>query len=195
MRAFLKSCVDVVVRRRRFFVVLNLIFLWTVFASALFASFFVPPPFENEGLKGVPFLVSSNDWFAMIFVIFLFNLCLSAFAIVTLPGFVLFFLSGTMLVYRGVIWGLLLAFMPADFFVLVLPTLLLEAEAYVLAGVAGTVLGLSWLMPKRVYGNEIVSRRQALRMALKETLFVYFIVTLILFSAAVVETATIYLFI
>jgi len=61
----------------------------------------------------------------------------------------------------------------------------------VLAGVAGVVLGLSWLKPGWV-GWGGVSRWESLRRALGECGWLYVWVVLLLLAAAVIETLTIY---
>jgi hypothetical protein len=122
--------------------------------------------------------------------IFVWNLVLSAFVFVTLPGFVFFPVSGGMLVYRGFLWGVLLRYEPTLLFLVVLPTLVLEGEGYVLAAVGGTVAGVSWVQPKWVYKEEGVTRGQAFWRALGECWKLYAFVVIILLVAAVVETAT-----
>lgn len=193
MRVFLRTCVNDISRRKRFLAVLNLLFFWTVFAFALASYFLVTPPPYEAGVGWTPEFLFGDSWLLMVLGIFLFNLVLSAFIIVTLPGLVFFVLSPALLMYRAMIWGELLAFTPAVQFVAALPTLILEAEAYVLAAMAGTVLGLSWLKPEWGYRGERLSRREALKRAFKETWHVYFFVALILFAAAIVETVTIFL--
>lgn len=190
MRALLRYCLDVIRGRLWLFAVLNLLFFWSVFAAALATFLLVPPTPYGEELKGTLWFITWDNWVLMILEIFFFNLVLSAFIVVSLPGLVFFVLSPVLLLFRAVVWGGLLAFTSASQFVVALPTLILEAEAYVLAAVAGTVLGLSWLKPERIYGGGGFSRREALKAAFKEALHVYFLVAVILFFAAVVETAT-----
>lgn len=195
MKAFLRTCMDVVCRRKRLLAALNLLFFWTVFAAALATSFLVtPPPYEGMVSETWRF-VFGDHWFFMALGIFLSNLVLSALIMVTLPGLVFFLLSPALLLFRAAVWGQLLAFTSTLQFIVALPTLILEAEAYVLAAVAGTDLGLSWLKPERVYEGEgeRLSRREALKTAFKEVSYVYILVAVILFFAAIVETATLLL--
>jgi uncharacterized membrane protein SpoIIM required for sporulation len=63
----------------------------------------------------------------------------------------------------------------------------------VVAGVAGINLGLSWLKPSWAHKKEVSSRLEAFKMALKECGYLYILVAMLLFAAAIVETATIYL--
>lgn len=192
MKAFLKGCWDVAVRRKRLLVVLNLLVFWSVFAAALLTSFFVVPPLYEEVASEISPFLFKDDWFLTGLGIFLSNLVLSAFIMVTLSGLVFFVLSPVLLLYRAAVWGQLLAFTPPLQFVVALPTLILEAEAYVLAGIAGVDLGLSWLRPRLVYGGEILSRGEALKKAFREVWQVYFFVVLFLLVAAVVETLTLF---
>jgi uncharacterized membrane protein SpoIIM required for sporulation len=129
----------------------------------------------------------------MIFGIFVFNFVLSAIIVVTLPGIVFFPLSAGFLLFRAVLWGLLLYGLPNWLFLAVLPTLVLEGEAYVFAGVAGAVVGVSWVRPKILYREGNLSGVEAFKKALRECLRLYFFVAVLLFVAAIVETATIIL--
>jgi hypothetical protein len=127
----------------------------------------------------------------MMLGIFVFNLALSSFLFITLPGFLFFPLSGGLLVYRALLWGLVLDSLPVNVFVASLPTVLLEGEAYVCAALAGTVVGASWAMPEWAYKGLKTSRFDALKTGLKECLTIYVAVAVVLFVAAVVETLTI----
>lgn len=75
-------------------------------------------------------------------------------------------------------------------FLVSIPTLILEGEAYALAAVAGTIVGASWLMPKRLYRQEDITRTQAFREALKESLRLYVLVIVLLLVAATAEAVT-----
>ncbi|MEM3697934.1 MAG: hypothetical protein QXQ94_10665 [Candidatus Bathyarchaeia archaeon] len=88
-----------------------------------------------------------------LFVVFLFNLAVAAFVVITLPGFVFFPLSAVSLLFRAFLWGLLVYAMPNSLFLFALPVIFLEGEAYVIAALAGTVVGFSWLNPRRAYGG------------------------------------------
>jgi len=187
---FFKSCLNVVLKRDAVFAVMNAFCFGSVFVAVLWAQFQFPVACEGVPVENVEFLVS-GDWLIMIFGIFLVNLVLSSFVVVTLPGLVFFPLSAAALVYRGFSWGVLLSQLPTPQFLVVLPTLVLEGEGYVVASVAGIVLGLSWLKPSWVFKGEKLSRREAFRRALGECLRIYILVAMILFVAAIVETFTI----
>ena len=116
---------------------------------------------------------------------------LSAFVAVTLPGIVFFPLSSAFLIVRAVLWGLLLYPLPSWLFLAVLPVLILEGEAYVIAAVAGTVAGLSWVKPGWMSRGAELSRWEALKTALEEGIHLYKAVVALLFVAAIVETVTI----
>jgi len=74
-----------------------------------------------------------------------------------------------------------------------MPTLVIEGEGHTLAALAGINLGLSWLKPKWAYKGEGLSRSEAVRRALKDCMYTYVLVAILLFVAAVVEAATIFL--
>jgi hypothetical protein len=112
----------------------------------------------------------------------------SAFVVVTVPGILFFPFSAAALAFRAILWGLLLYPLPSDYFLAALPTLILEGEAYVLAATAGTVTGFSWLKPETGF-----SRWEALKKGLKECAQLYIPVSLLLFIAAIVESATLFL--
>jgi len=131
----------------------------------------------------------------MILGIFAFNLALSSFVFVTLPGIAFFPLSAGFLSYRGFLWGLLLYMSPTLLFVASLPTIILEGEAYVLAAMAGSVVGASWIKPNLAYQESGLSRLEAFKKSLKECVKAYALVATLLFISAIVETMTILLFI
>jgi len=176
--------------RGRWLAVMNLALFSCVFVVALASEFLLPGSlyyFTNPNFFQT--LYCGN--FALIVLsIFLNNLVLSSFVLVTLPGLAFFPLSTGLLVYKGVIWGVLLHYQPTTVFLAALPTLVLEGEAYALAAVAGTVTGASWLLPKKVYHDEDITRGEAFRKALRESLGIYVVVVVLLFVAAVVETTT-----
>jgi hypothetical protein len=129
--------------------------------------------------------------FLLFGVIFVFNLVLSGFVFVTLSGLVFFVLSPILLGFRALLWGVLLNGLSTSRFVAVLPTVVLEGEGYVFAGLAGLLLGLSWLKPEWAYRGEVLTRSQALKRALKDSVYVYVLVALFLVLGALVETLTI----
>lgn len=178
--------------RWKLFALLNLLFFSCVLIAALLASFLFSPSLYSGSSLAVPEVFLGN-WFVMILGIFFFNVVVSAFVVVTLPGFVFFPLSAAFLVYRAVLWGLLLCGLPTWLFLVVLPTLFLEGEAYVFAAAVGTVVGFSWLKPDTIYRGEALGRVGAFKKALKECLKVYVFVIVLLLVAAVVETATLIL--
>jgi len=177
--------------RWKVFALFNLLFFGSVLAVVFLAEFMFPSPLYGVWSPNVPGVFLVGSWPVMVFGIFLFNLCVSAFAVVTLPGMVFFPLSTFFLLFRAVLWGLLLYALPVWPFVSVLPTVVLEGEAYVFAAVVGTVVGVSWVKPTWLFRDEGLSRVDALKRALKEGLKGYVFVAVLLFLAAVVETATI----
>jgi hypothetical protein len=144
---FLSGGFSVISRRAWWLVVLNWLFFGFVlvgsFLSGLtsFGPFYSLPASEaSQSYQGSPILL-----FGFLFV---FNLVVSGFVVVTLTGLGFFALSPIFLCYRGLLWGALLAGSPRSSFLFVLPTIVLEGEGYVFAALAGVLMGLSWLNPE-----------------------------------------------
>jgi hypothetical protein len=173
---------------------MNFIFFPSVVIGATVAQYI----FYNEVYfvqsTPIPGFTLENGWAPLLLNIFISNLVFSAVIFVTLPGFVFFPLPAGVLVFRAVLWGSFVYSLPLGDFLATLPTLSLEGEGYVLAAVAGTVAGASWVRPDLVYGKEHLGRGEALRMSMKECLRIYFLLVLVFFAAAIVETATIVFF-
>jgi len=184
----LKNCLGPFLLRWKLVAFLNVLFFGTVLGAVLGAQLLFPPPLfsgANASLLPWPF---SNIGPLVFFYIFAFNLVVSAFVVVTVPGILFFPFSAAALAFRAILWGLLLYPLPSDYFLAALPTLILEGEAYVLAATAGTVTGFSWLKPETGF-----SRWEALKKGLKECAQLYIPVSLLLFIAAIVESATLFL--
>jgi len=190
---FFNSCLLVVSRRGLVLALMNAVYFGSVFVGALMAQFWFPPSYEGSLEVSGIFPV---EWglHAVVLSVFLFNLLLTAFLFTTLSGLVFFVLPMAVLVWRAVVWGFLLSGLPTPLFLIALPTFVLEGEGYVIASVAGIVLGLSWLKPKLVYIEEDLSRLEAFKRAVNEAGRIYVLVAVILFVAAVVETMTLFLF-
>jgi len=139
---------------------------------------------------GEIFPVEAGDALLTVVVIFIFNLVLSGFVLVTLTGLGFFGVPLFFLCFRAFLWGTLLSGLSTPMFLAVLPTLILEGEGYVFAALAGVNLGLSWIRPRWAYEEEKLSRFEAVKKALRDCLRIYVLVTLILFVASVVETIT-----
>lgn len=170
-------------------VLLNAAFFGGILVVVLVSGFLFPSlPYEGLSL---PFQQMTDAGFPLLFVsIFVMNLVLSAFFVVTLSGLVFFPLSTGFLVYRATLWGLLLHSQPTWVCMVALPTIVLEGEGYVLAAVAGTVLGVSWVKPRWIYGGWSLGRKKSLRKAVGECLRMYVLVALFLLVAAAVESTT-----
>jgi hypothetical protein len=183
-------CLNVLSARWKFIAFMNLIFFGCAFGVAS-ASEFLPPPAPYLGLSNAFHEMLSGSGFPLLLLsIFLSNLVLSSFIVVSVPGIVFFPLSTVFLVYRGIIWGLLLHQLPTWVVLAAMPTIVLEGSGYSLAAVAGTLAGVSWIKPNWVYAEENLTRNQAFRRALKECLVLYAFVGMILLFAAGVEAAT-----
>ena len=185
------SCWAAISENGEFVAFMNLLFFGGLFATTLVAKFLFPSSLYLGWRADVPEFLLDTGWPLMLLGVFLFNLGLSAFVFVTLPGFVFFPLSAVTLMYRAFLWGMLLQNVPNWLLIAVLPMLILEGEAYVFAGVAGSIVGLSWLKPMWLYRQERLSRKEAIKYSLKEALSFYLVVVLLLVVAAIVETATI----
>lgn len=173
-------------------------FVWTLlnllFFNVLAFGFLMEPQPKllGEGWRFPEFFPVDGGAVTLAVYIFIFNLSVSAFLVVTLPGLALFIFPTVFLVLRAYHWGVMLSNFPTSVLLAALPTILFEGEAYVVAGVAGTNLGLSWLKPKWVYGDLAVSRREAFKIASKECASLYILVAILLFIAAIIETVTIH---
>jgi len=168
---------------------MNCVFFASVFAVAIASELLLPPRLYSGWQARFPEVILDNS-FAVVFIgIFLSNLILSAFVVVTLSGF-FFPISIVMLVFRGFLWGVFLAFQPTWLLLAAIPTIVLEGEGYALAAVAGTVVGVSWLKPKWIFKDENITRVEAFQKGLKECLVIYLLVGTILLVAAIIETVT-----
>ncbi len=190
-KGFFGSCLSCVSRRSWVLAIVNCVYFGCIFVATVLGQFLYRQlPYTGEPF-GVGEFFLGLDWPLMILSVFLFNLGLSGFVLVTLPGLVFFPLSVVALGVRAAFWGLMLNQLPTPLFLVAFPTLILEGEGYVLAAICGTNLGLSWFRPGWVYKNKGFSRLEALETASKDCVRIYFFVTLFLFVAAVVEVVTI----
>jgi hypothetical protein len=169
--------------------VLNWLFFGGVVVGALigqlgFADLRLLPIREEPFLEGI----AVSPW--LVLEIFFFNLVLSGFVLLTLTGLAFFALSPIFLLIRALLWGTLHNALSTPALLAAFPTLILEGEGYVFAALAGVILGLAWLKPRLIYPEEELSRSQAVKQAFKESTRICVLAALILFVAAVVETAT-----
>lgn len=190
LRILLGDSVGKLLDRSVVWAVMNLLFFGGILSSGFLTRF--PLMESSGGLEEFPAIFPLDlEWPLLVGYIFVLNLFASAFLMVTLSGLVFFVLSSSFLVLRACIWGVSLSRLSTPMFLMVLPTIVIEGEAYVIAAVAGTVLGLSWLKPSWAYGGKAVSRGQALRLAVKECASLYVLVAMMLIVAAVIEALTI----
>jgi len=189
---FLRECFSVVFRRGWVLVVLNWLFFGFIVVGGLVGQAGVVQVYTWP--FGEIFPIEMSDSFLMFGFIFLFNLVLSGFVLVTLTGLGFFGLSLFFLCFRAFLWGLLLNGLSTPLYLVALPTLILEGEGYILTALAGVNLGLSWLKPKWAYRDEDLSRLEAVKRALKECAYIYVLVAALLLVAAVVETVTLFSF-
>ena len=137
-----------------------------------------------------PSSLEIGNAFVMFLWIFLFNLALSGFLLLTASGVAFFGLPIFFLLLRAFLWGVFLAGLPMPLFLFVFPTVILEGVGYVLAGVAGLGLGVSWFKPKWMFKGKSLSRLEAFKKAVRECMYIYVLVVIFLLVAAIVETAT-----
>jgi len=175
-------------KRSSLFTLMNMLYFGSLFVAALMTG--QQNRLLNEWMVGES-SEEVNNVVIMFVDIFLFNLAVSGFLLLTVTGLFLFPLPVGMLVFRAALWGSLLSQLPTHVFLATFPTLLLEGEAYIIAGVAGINLGLSWLKPNWLSKNGS-SRRDALEQAVRECGYLYVLVTTLLLAAAIAETFTLY---
>lgn len=183
---FLRNLRLTLARRLPFFALINLVFFGSVLIGVFFAQPATPPLSEKFAPPSF-FPLLQSDLPTLVVVIFLSNLVLSAFLLLTLTGMVFFAIPVVVLVWRAWDWSNMISQLPTSLFLVALPTMILEGEGYVMASAAGVVLGLSWLMPSLIFDGESLSRVEALKRAFREAGYVYIVVATILFVAALVE--------
>jgi hypothetical protein len=150
----------------------------------------------NGAIQGVttsfPGLLQAyvNNPFLAIAYTFMINLVVGTMLRITLPGLILFPLAPLAAFYRAIGWGIIFAPTDPGPFLRALPILLAEGFGYVLAVVPSLRLGLAWVLPKRAYMAEQLTRKRAFRKALSELWPAYLIVSLTLLAAAVIEVAS-----
>lgn len=190
---FLKELFSLVWKRSLLLAVLNLVYFCSILIGALLMQFLF---WQRLVWPFGEYPSSVEDDPLVLFVdIFVSNLVLSAFVMVTLVGLAFFVLPFAVVCFRAVVWGMLIQQLPTVQFLAAFPTSVLEGVGYVLAAVAGMILGLSWLKPNWAFTNEELRRVEDLRKAWKECIMLYALVFVFLFVAAIVEVVTlVYLF-
>ena len=189
MRVFLRECVDSVAKRRTSLIELNWLFFGVVVVGVFLGQF----GFEGLSVSPIGDVVSVEgveQGVLLFFGVFFWNLVVSGVVLLSLSGALFFVLPGVFLLVRGLLWGVLLSTLPTVSFLAVLPTLVLEGEGYVLAGLVGVHLGLSWLRPSVGSEGALLFRLESLKRELKESVRIYVLVVLLLLVAAVVEVLT-----
>jgi hypothetical protein len=192
---FQLSIINFLRERWKLLVVLNLLFFSTVTVTLFIVGLTMQPSLANSDWKpSGSQLLPFGGWLGILLGIFIFNLIISSLVFISLPGFLFFPLSGALLLYRAILWGFLLYTFPLRIFLMALPTVVLEGEAYVLAASAGTLVGMSWVKPVWTNRDRAPSPRlQALRTMLKEFMGIYLALVILLFAAAIAETVAILL--
>jgi len=185
------SCWLTLLKRGSLLTLINTIYFGSIFISALLMQLWFPPMLREESIEFPHFMFTDWGLPTLVLSIFLFNLLVSGFILTTLTGLVFFALPLAILVLRATVWSALLNTLSTQALLLALPTIIFEGEGYVLTATAGVILGLSWLKPPLIYGNEPLSRSEALKKALKEATHIFAWATIILFTAALIEGFTI----
>ncbi len=142
----------------------------------------------TTALPGLMQAIGAGDVIKIIVTIFAFNSILGSFLVLTLLNVI--GLGTLVFIYRPIRWGLVYA--PTSpqavmLLIAVIPTLILEGIAYVIAFTASLDLILALVKPKSL-GEE--SRFKAWKKAWIYNLKSYVLVLIMLFVAAVVETIT-----
>lgn len=133
--------------------------------------------------------ISAGKMLTVMATIFGINSIFASFLTITVPNII--GLGTITYIYRGIIWGLIYA--PIDsqstmLLLYVIPTLLLEGTAYVIAFTASLDLPLALIRPEKL-GKK--SRWEAFKKAVVNNLKSYVLVLIVLLIAAIVETVTI----
>ena len=167
---------------------MNIVFFASVFVTAAIMELVIIPSPFYVGWEPLFPEVAYGTGFILFLGIFLSNLFLSSLFFLTFTGFLLFPASFVLLAVRGFLWATLVAFMPTSLLLLALPVVLLEGEAYAVAALAGTVLGVSWMKPKWLYKEEGIGRFDSWWRGLSECGAMYIVVASFLFAAAIIGT-------
>lgn len=188
VKAFVESCMLSLSGRSSLFLAMNMLYFGFILVGALLAQISSVVVYEWPMSESV--LDVAADPLFLAAGIFLSNLVVSGLFLTTFSGLVFFVLPFGVVLWRALVWGTLIVQLPSPQFFAAIPTFVLEGEGYVIAAVAGIILGLSWLKRDWVFRGENVSRRQALTAAFKECLRLYVWVTIFLLMGAIVETVT-----
>lgn len=142
-----------------------------------------------SSMPGLFQAIDAGQILTVILTIFGINSVLGTFVTITVPN--MLGLGTLIFIYRPLLWGLIYApINPQDTWLLlmVIPTLLLEGTAYVIAFASSIDLLLAIVKPWKL---EEESRLKAFKKAWIYNLKSYVLVLIVLFIAAVVETVTI----
>lgn len=189
MWSFLRGCSAVVSKRALLFVVLNWLFFGSLLVGAFVAESGAVRAFRWS-VGAEVFSLKSSNVVLLVVSIFFFNLVVSGFVLVTLTGLALFVLPFGFLSVRAFLWGMFLEGLSTPLFLAALPTLILEGEGYVMASLAGIILGLSWLKPRWMYKGDELSRSRAVKMAFQDSARIYVWVGVLLLMGTIVEAMT-----
>lgn len=189
MRGLLITSTSIVQKKISLLVVLNWLFFGGIVVGTLLEQAGYLKVYRFPFIEDFSATELSNMAF-MVLSIFVFNLVLSGFLLSTLTGLVFFILPVGFLLFRALLWGALVNSLPTPLFLASFATLILEGEGYVLAGLAGVNLGLSWLKPELAIKGGKLSRSEAVKQTFKDCLRIYVLVALFLLAGAVVETIT-----
>jgi len=155
---------SVVSGRMLLLAVLNWVFFGVIFVATLLGTVRYRESIAwPVGESSIPGQISSLPLPLMAMYIFSFNLLVSGFVLLTLSGLAFFALPIVFLFLRALLWSAIIAAWPSPFFLAAFLVFILEGEAYILASVAGVVLGLSWLKSDWIYSDRSLSRFESLR--------------------------------
>lgn len=143
----------------------------------------------STSFPGLMQAINVGQLISVVLTIFGINSVFGSFLSITVPNMVGI---GTLtFIFRPILWGLIYAPISqpaATLLLIIIPTLILEGTAYVIAFTSSIDLLLAILKPAKL---EETSRLKAMKKAWIYNLKSYVLVLIVLFVAAVVETATI----
>jgi hypothetical protein len=196
----LRSSLTLVGEHRRAYLLLNLAYYGLIVAAMVYAAFH--PSMQRSLLDEVGRALgtgpmetlagaySGGHLLLAIVLTFAVNLVVGSFLYITLPSLIVPFSGLLVGAFRALLWGLMFsptAVMGAGF-LLLLPTMILEGQAYVLIMLAAWVQGMAFLWPNSVGAK---THRMGYWEGVKRSARVYVLLAIVLLVAAVVEAVSV----
>ena len=191
----------VVREHRRAYLLLNVAYYGLIVAAMVYAAFHpglqrtlldeVGRALGTEPMETVVGAYSGGHLLLAIVLTFAANLVVGSFIDITLPSLIVPFSGLLVGAFRALLWGLMFsptAVIGAGFFLL-LPTMILEGQAYVLVMLAAWVQGMAFLRPKKSVGAK--THRGGYWEGVKLSVRIYLLAAIVLLVAAVVEAVSV----